>query len=215
MCIRDRFNTLGPIVETIDEGQVNEFLSTMTQALDGNADRIGQAITDLAHVSSSLASRDDSISRLIENVNTVAGTITSRDQQIRTMLDNLVLLSQTFSDNTDVVDEALREFGSFSTDLATLVQANRAEIDRIIANLDVTVNDAVVPRLQQLDTALAGLDEVSRAIFNVGRNGEWLNQDILCASVLPPPCPTPLNLVDDLFGDPDLVGMLTGSGGAG
>ncbi|MBA2280716.1 MAG: MCE family protein [Actinomycetota bacterium] len=186
------FNRLGPIVETVDESQVNQFLETITGALEGNTDRVGQALTDLAAVSESLATRDDSISRLIENINTVAGTITARDQQIRTMLDNLVLLSQTFSANTELIDRALAEFGSFSTDLSTLVETNREELDRIIANLDVTVADTVIPRLRVLDEALSNLDETSRAIFGAGRNGEWLNQTILCAATTAPPCPTPI-----------------------
>ena len=39
---------LGPIVAAIDEGQVNEFLETVTAALDGNADELGQTLDDLA-----------------------------------------------------------------------------------------------------------------------------------------------------------------------
>ena len=68
---------------------------------------------------------------------------------------------QTFSDNTDVVDQALNEFASFSTDLSTLVDANRAEIDRIIANLDLVVDTEVdAPPRPSSQGALDGLDEV-------------------------------------------------------
>ena len=45
--------------------------------------------------------------------------------------------------------QALVELGSFSTDLATLIATNRAELDRIIANLDATVADEVRPRLER------------------------------------------------------------------
>ena len=176
------FNRLGPIVGAIDEGQVNDFLETFTQALDGNADRLGQTLADLATLTEGLAGRDEAISSLIEDLNTVAGTVTARDQQIRTLLDNLVVLAQTFSDNTDVVDRSLVELSSFSTDLSTLVEGNRAEIDGIITNLDSVVDTEVVTRLDGLQRALDGIDEATRAIFNAGRNGEWLNQDILCVS---------------------------------
>ncbi len=186
------FNSLGPIVGALDESQVNEFLETITGALEGNADRLGQALDDLATLSSGLAGRDDAIGRLVENLNTVAGTIATRDQQIRTLLDNLVTLAGEFSANTDVVDAALVEFGSFSTDLATLVTSSREELDRIIAGLDVTVAEEVVPRLDLVRDALRGLDEASRSIFLAGRDGEWLNQTILCASVSAPPCLSPI-----------------------
>jgi len=185
------FNSLGPIVGAIDESQVNEFLETITDALEGNADRLGAALDDLATVSAGLATRDDAIGRLVENLNTVAGTIAARDQQIRTLLDNLVLLAGEFSANTALVDDALVQFGSFSTDLASLVQTNRDELDRLIANLDVTVDETVRPRLELLREALGGLDEASRSVFLARRHGEWLNQTILCASTGPPPCPSP------------------------
>jgi phospholipid/cholesterol/gamma-HCH transport system substrate-binding protein len=186
------FNSLGPIVGAIDESQVNEFLETITAALDGNADRLGQALDDLATVSSGLASRDAAISSLIEDLNVVAGTITERDQQIRTLLDNLVVLAGEFSANTEIVDEALVEFGSFSTSLAELVRTNRDELDRIIAGLDTTVAETVMPRLALVQEALDGLDEMARSVFLAGSQGEWLNQTILCAGVAPPPCATPL-----------------------
>ncbi len=201
------FNRLGPIVASIDEGKVNEFLDTITQALEGNTDSLGDTLGDLATLTQGLASRDDSISSLIENINVVAGTVTARDQQIRTLLDNLVLLASTFSDNTAVVDEALHELTSFSTDLSTLIDTNRAEIDRLIANLDLVVDAEIVPRLDSIRGALDGLDEASRAIFNAGRNGEWLNQDILCAANGPPDQVCAISL-----GIPDLIFNSTSAG---
>ena len=190
------FNSLGPIVGAVDESQVNEFLETITTALEGNADRLGEALDDLATLSSGLATRDVAISRLIENLDVVAGTIVERDQQIRVLLDNLVLLAQEFSANTETVDRALVEFGSFATDFAQLLTRNRDEIDRIIAGLDVTVAEEVRPRLELLRGTLTGLDEMARAVFLAGRNGEWLNQTILCAATGPPPpgqpCASPI-----------------------
>ena len=190
------FNRLGPIVAAIDESQVNDFLETIVQALDGNEDRIGQAIDDLATLTSGLASRDEAITRLVENLNTVAGTITTRDQQIRTMLDNLVLIAQSFSDNTATVDAALTEFSSFSSDLSSLIRANRTQIDAIIANVDLIVNEEVRPRIEQIGQTLDGLDEMARGLFDAGRLGEMLTQTILCATVTPPtpgtPCPHPV-----------------------
>ena len=180
------FNKLGPIVGALDSRQINDFLDTITQALDGNQDKLGKAIDDLGVLMKGLGTRDASIGRLVENLDTVAGAITSRDQQIRVMLDNLVLISSTFSANTDVLDTALTEFGDFSTYLNAILTNNAGEIDRIISNLDLVTTDVVGPKLAELDSALKGIDLASRVVFNSSRLGEWLNQAILCFHTGPP-----------------------------
>ena len=176
------FNRLGPIVEAIDPDQVNAFLDSIAAALDGNEEALRSAVDDLARLTAGLATRDDAISRLIENLNTVAGTITSRDAQIRTVLDNLLALATTFRENTDVLDAAVTDLGDVSGNMATLLRDNRGEIDRIIDSL-ATIVELVGTKLTSLDTTVAGLDEASAAIFRSARNGEFLNQEILCARI--------------------------------
>jgi phospholipid/cholesterol/gamma-HCH transport system substrate-binding protein len=180
------FNRLGPIVSALDSKQVNDFLDTVSQALDGNTDKVGKAIDDLAVLAKALGERDQTIGRLVENLNTVAGTITNRDQQIRVMLDNLVLVSQTFSANTQTLDTALTEFGRFSTNLSAVLSGNRGELDRIISNLELVTSEVVGPKLGTIDSALRQLDMTAKSIFESSDLGEWLNQSILCAGVGPP-----------------------------
>lgn len=188
------FNRLGPIVGSIDPAQVNEFLETITSALDGREDMVGAALDDLATLANGLASRDETIQRLITNLDTVAQTINQRDAQIETMLQNLITLATTFGDNTATLDAALTELGSFGTELDALLSTNNAEIDRLLGNLAL-VTDTVHGRLPQLDTALAMLDDANAAVFRAGNRGEFLNQKILCVFVAPPSsspegCPT-------------------------
>jgi phospholipid/cholesterol/gamma-HCH transport system substrate-binding protein len=179
------FNRLGPIIAAIDPAEVNTFLDTITQALDGNQDKVGQAIDDLSVLAKGLGDRDATIGHLVENLNTVAGTLANRDAQIRTMLDNLVLISQTFSDNTAVVDDALTELSSFSGSLSSLLNDNAGQLDRMIANLDLIVQ-TVGSKLEPLDHALAGMQTTADRIFRSSSLGEWLNETILCDGLGPP-----------------------------
>jgi phospholipid/cholesterol/gamma-HCH transport system substrate-binding protein len=209
------FNRLGPIVATIDPKQVNDFLDTVSQALDGNTDKIGKSIDDLAVLAKSLSSRDETIGRLVENLNTVTGTIADRDQQIRVMLDNLVLISQTFSDNTQVLDTALQEFGSFSADLNGILTNNSTQIDRIIDDVHAIAVDVVSPKLGTLDHALKGIDLMAKKVFSAGRLGEWLNESILCAATGPPPPGGPVCATPITTSTPDSTGPEPASVGSG
>lgn len=188
------FNRLGPIVGAIDPAQVNEFLDTITAALDGREDEVGAALDDLATLTTGLASRDDAIQRLITNLDTVAGTINARDAQIETMLENLVTLSEAFGDNTATLDAALTELGTFGAQLDSFLTANGDEIDRLLGNLAL-VTATVEGRLPELDFALANLAEAGNAVFRAGNRGEFLNQKILCVFPAAPAasdagCPT-------------------------
>ncbi len=189
--IGELFNRLGPIVATIDESKVNEFLETVTTALEGNEADISNAIDDLALVVKGLGERDEAIGSLMENLEVVSRTIADRDTQIETMLDNLATLAGAFSENTALLDSALTELGAFNRDLSGVLEGNRGELDRIIANLDDTLN-TVEGNLDHVDLALDRLDDNGSSAFLAARHGEFLNQTILCVTVLPPPCPTPI-----------------------
>jgi virulence factor Mce-like protein len=204
--VGELFNRLGPIVQALDPKEVNTFLDSIVQALDGNTDKIRQSIDDLAVVAQSLGSRDQQIGRLIDNVNVVAGAINDRDAQIRTVLDNLVLISQTFSQNTDVLNTAVTQLSDFSDNFGSLLANNSAQIDRIIANLN-TILDEVRLKLPVLDSTLGGLDTAAKTLFNASRYGEWLNQVIPCGALLNVPPAGPVVPVNDP--------CITGAGSAG
>ena len=185
------FEKLGPIVSSIDPAQVNEFLETITEALDGREDKVGQALDDLAVLTRALASRDEAIQRMLTNLDTVADTLNRRDAQIETMLENLIVLANTFGDNTATLDAALTELASFGTELDSLLDERSDEITRILGNVAL-VTDTVRAKLPELDRFLAGFGDASAAIFRAGNRGEFLNQKILCYTAqdpVPGECP--------------------------
>jgi phospholipid/cholesterol/gamma-HCH transport system substrate-binding protein len=197
--IGELFNRLGPIINVLDPGQVNQFIEAVSGALSGNEQNLSQALDNLANVTASLATHDDAIGRLVGNVNTVAATVSSRDQQIKTVLDNLVAISTTFSANTTIVDDAVTNLGTVSANLDRLLSANRDQIDHILANVNTVLN-VVVGRLPQINDTLNHFPNASRSLLALGNVGQFLALTVPCLSVqlLPGvdaaiPCNTPLN----------------------
>ena len=177
------FNRLGPIVRAIDPQQVNTFLDSFVAALDGNEGAVRSAVSDLGKVAQAIAARDDAIGRILDNLSTLSDAIVNRDAQIRTTLDNLVTLGATFGENTAVLDRAITDLNSISSDLASFLQANRTQVDSIIANLLVTVK-TVESRLPDVGPTLAALDDAALRLFTSSRYGEWLNQVIPCGRIV-------------------------------
>ncbi|MEO5679127.1 MAG: MCE family protein, partial [Acidimicrobiales bacterium] len=206
------FNRLGPIVKAIDPQQVNTFLDSIVQALDGNEGAVRSAVADLGTVATAIAQRDQAIGRLLDNLSTLSGTIVERDTQIRQTLDNLVTLATTFGENTAVVDRAITGLGSISQDLAALLRSNRSQIDSVIGELVVVVK-AVQAKLPVLNDTLGTLDQAAAAIFRSARYGEWLNQVIPCGRLTVAPR-TDISLPCDVaragndLALPDLSGVL-------
>jgi len=197
--IGELFNRLGPIINVLDPGQVNQFIDAVSGALSGNEQNLSEALDNLANVTANLATHDDAIGRLVGNVNTVAATVSSRDQEIKTVLDNLVAISSTFSANTKIVDDAVTNLGTVSLNLDRLLSNNRAQIDRILANVN-TVLDVVVGRLPSINAILSTFPNASRSLLALGNVGQFLALTAPCISVrvLPGvdaaiPCKTPLN----------------------
>jgi phospholipid/cholesterol/gamma-HCH transport system substrate-binding protein len=173
------FNRLGPIVQALDPKQVNSFLDTVAGALDGNENKVRQALDDLATLSQGLADRDQAIGRMVGNLDTVAGAINSRDAQIKTVLDNLVALSKTFSANTDVLDRAVVDLGQFSDNLNYLLSRNQSQLDSLLSNLAIVTN-TVQSKLPTVDDTLSHLYEGAKRLFTSSSYGDWLNQIIPC-----------------------------------
>jgi hypothetical protein len=94
-----------------------------------------------------------------------------------------VLISQTFSQNTDVLNTAVTELGDFSDNFGALLANNSTQIDHIITNLN-TIIDEVKVKLPVLDSTLGGLDTAAKTLFNASRYGQWLNQVIPCGALL-------------------------------
>ena len=197
--IGELFNRLGPVVTALNPGQVNQFIEAVSGALSGNEANLSQALDKLAGITANLATHDDAIGRLIGNVNTVAATVSSRDQQIRTVLDNLVALSTTFSANTQIVNDAITNLGTVSANLDRLLNNNRAQIDRILVNINAVLG-VVVGKLPNINAVLAGFPLASQKLAALGNVGQFLALTAPCLSVrlLPGvdaavPCNTPLN----------------------
>jgi len=183
--VGELFNRLGPILKAVDPQQVNTFLDAIVQALDGNQEKLRESIDNLAVVAQSLGARDEAIGRLVDNVNTVAGAINDRDAQIRLVLDNMVLITQTFSQNTGVLNDAVTELGSYTDNFGALLANNRVQIDRIVTNLNA-ITDEVRVKLPVVDSILQELDEAAKRLA-ANRYGEWLNNNILCGALFNPP----------------------------
>lgn len=190
-------NELGPLLEAVNPERLNELNEVLNTTLTGNRESIADITSNLSVVLDQLAGRRDTIAQLIEDYGTITGEVARRDGQIQQLIDNIVMLSETFSASEDVLIGALEQFPTVSEKLTALLRANAGNLDSTLADLAL-VTDTVTDNLDLVENLLMITPEALDAVTRMTSYGDFLNINLLCMSVAPPPgpglsgCPHPL-----------------------
>ncbi len=189
-------NELGPLLETVDPGRLNELVVTLNETLAGNRGTIAGITDDLVLVLDRLASRSSTITQIIDDYQVIVGEVGRRDRQIQQVVDNLVLISTTFEDSEEVLIGALETLPDFSQRLDALLEANAGNLESVLGDLAL-VTDTVVANLALVDEVLRVTPPALQGIATVTNQGDFLTVNFLCIAMAPPPCPAPITDVSE------------------
>jgi phospholipid/cholesterol/gamma-HCH transport system substrate-binding protein len=184
------FNALQPLATAIDPAQLNTIFQTLTQAFDGNDANITNITRNLRTISATLASRDSTIQQMLTDYNSLGSVLSRRDGQIQTMIDNLVLLSQAFSDNTNVFEQALSNFSTAGSSLNQVLGANEQQLKSLLDNSAQLAN-TLTGKLPQIEASLKGLPATFASLFSAVNGGDFIRIDSSCFQFTHMPCTTP------------------------
>lgn len=186
-------NQLAPLAQAVSPDEVNEILTTLLQAFEGNDESFDSLLADVDSILGVLAERDDTISQLLQDYDTISSAVASRDTQIGQMVDNLVAISETFAENDDVLDDALVELATLSRGLDGILDQSATDLGLSLEHLAVLTGTAA-DHVDRLEHALQGLPELFDSLLPVVNRGEWLRVSVLCVTVSPGPCPYPTSV---------------------
>lgn len=189
-------NELGPLLESVDSGRLNELVVTLNDTLAGNRGTIAGITDDLVLVLDRLASRSATITQIIDDYQVIVGEVGRRDRQIQQVVDNLVLISTTFEDSESVLIDALETLPDFSQRLDALLEANAGNLESVLGDLAL-VTDTVVDNLALLDETLRVTPPALLGLATVTGQGDFLTTNFLCIATAPPPCPAPITDVNE------------------
>lgn len=186
-------NSLGPLADAIEPEQLNAIFNALAEGFGGQQDDIESILDDFDAVLSVLSEREETLQQLLGDYDTITGALASRDAQIQTMIDNLVLLSQSFADNTELVDDALVHLAAFSGDLDRLLSENGDELASVLGDLAV-VTDTIVAKLPELEATFQDLPTTLTALYSTVSHGRHIRINAVCLHTEQPPCPHPIVL---------------------
>lgn len=186
-------NQLVPLAASVSPERINEILTALLTALDGNEAGLDALLSDVTTVLEVVAERDGTLRQLLTDYDTIAAALASRDVQIGQMVDNLVAISETFAANDELLDVALVELAELSSGLDTLLDRSADDLGATLEHLASLVGLAT-DHLDELESGLQGLPHTFEELHDAVSAGEWLRVSVLCATPMPGPCPIPTSV---------------------
>jgi phospholipid/cholesterol/gamma-HCH transport system substrate-binding protein len=190
-------NQLSPLARAVSPDQLNQILTTLLEAFDGNEAAFDQLLADLDLVLATVAERDQTIAQMLDDYETVGSALATRDQQIRDMVSNLAAISSTFADNDALLDRALTELSRFSSSADQYLSASADDFGATLESFAVLLG-TTADHVPELEAALANLPPLFHALWPAVDRGEWLRVSVLCVVFTPGECPYPMGFGDGL-----------------
>jgi phospholipid/cholesterol/gamma-HCH transport system substrate-binding protein len=165
-------NTLGPLLQSINPHQANEFVENVSGALEGDTAEVDQLINSGATVANTVGALDSEVGSVIGNLNEVLAAIASRSGDLGSLVDNLQTVASSLASKNTLLDSVVGNLSDVATDLATLIGTNHSIITGAIDNLQVVAAD-VQTNQQQLSSSLSSLGAGLAPYIEISQWGQW------------------------------------------
>lgn len=172
------FNGFRPLFKTLQPEDVNELAYSIIQVFQGE----GQTMTDLVASTSSLANtvadKDQVIGEVIDNLNAVLQTLNQHSEQFEQMIVNTRDLVAGLAADKDTVGESITSLANLTDAAAGLIEPIRPSVQGSIAGLN-TLATELNANGAEVDRVLQTLPVKYEALNRTAMYGSWF-QFYLC-----------------------------------
>ncbi|MBA2282088.1 MAG: MCE family protein [Actinomycetota bacterium] len=150
------------LLDAIEPADLRTIIGNLAIAVDGLGPRIGATLDDTALVVDVLEGRRADIAQLLGDLATVAGALGERGDELTAIATDLSPVLGRVGEGSDEIGRLLDATSRVSFDLAALVSAHAADLDRVVERLGPTVQVlfdqlACVPGFLEANAGLIGL----------------------------------------------------------
>ncbi|MGH3877114.1 MAG: MCE family protein [Actinophytocola sp.] len=175
------FNGFKPLFEALDPKQVNKLAGELIQVLQGEGGTIDSVLAHTASLSNAIAGKDQVIGQVIDNLNTVLTTVNDRTAEVSGLIDQLQLLATGLAEQREPIGDAIGALGELTETTAGLLGEVRPALKGDIAALG-RLSSTLADHGDTVDKFLAGLPHKIRTINRVSSYGGWFNYYLCSAS---------------------------------
>ncbi len=175
------FNGFRPLFEALDPKEVNKLAGELIQVLQGEGGTIDSVLAHTASLSTAIAGKDEVIGQVIDNLNAVLTTVNDRTTEVSGLIDQLQLLASGLAGQRKPIGDAIDALGDLTGTTAGLLGQARPALKDDIAALG-RLSSTLADNGDTVDKFLAGLPHKIQTINRVSSYGGWFNYYLCSAS---------------------------------
>ena len=170
--IVEAFQELSTTTDQIDLDQVSEALNALSDIAAETPEEFQGAIKGVSDLSANLAVRDDQLNTLLVNLQRVSKVLNEEGPDLTRLFKDAAVLFDAVADRRDTVHRLLVSTQEISEQLIEFVDATRADIKPVLAQLD-RVTDMLRRNESSLDEALRIAPNWAHSLGNSLASGPW------------------------------------------
>ncbi|MFT4262429.1 MAG: MlaD family protein [Nocardioides sp.] len=168
------FNGFKPLFQALSPDEINKLSYEIVQVFQGEGGTLESLLTHTASVTQTLSSRDAVIDSLIDNLNQVLDHLADRDTQLSDLITTFRTFVGGLAEDKDAILGSLDQISEVSTQTADLLKGLSDPLPEDVKQLrkvatNINANSA------ELDRMLQVLPIKLNNIGNVGSYGSWFN----------------------------------------
>ena len=172
--IAEAFQGLSATVGEIDEAQLAQAFTVLSDTFRDTPDEVKASLTGLSRLSRTIASRDAELKVLLDRSRGVTEVLAARDEDLVAFMADASLLFDEVTRRRAAIDALLTSTVALSEQLRALVRENQAQLQPALERLR-GVTDVLKANQANLDKALPRLAAFTRIFGNNLGNGRWFD----------------------------------------
>lgn len=172
--VQDALGRFTEAAQEYDVDQIDQLLQNFADISADNADSFEPLVENVTVLAAMLNQRRGQIDALLDDTTEMTSALASKDQALLALIDQSGRLLDVVAQRRDQLRAVLGSGSEAVSELDRLVSANRASLDSLLADFDITA-DTLRARLPELNELLAYAGPAVQGLAEATRTGPWLD----------------------------------------
>jgi len=168
------FNGFKPLFQALSPKDVNQLSYEIIQVLQGEGGTVSDLLAHTASITSAIAGRDQVIGQVIDNLTAVLATVNGRGNELSSLITTVQQLVSGLAADRQPIADAITALDGLTTATAGLLAQARPSLQQDIGNLG-QVSSLLNHADPSLDTFLQKLPGDLPAFTRTASYGSWFN----------------------------------------